>query len=333
MGDTPSHGLEVALSQSSTMSADDSETDPWLSRSNTWPSRLNIDTNINSWSALRVAVIGHVEWTRIACVDRVPVAGDVTHADLVWEGAAGGGAVAAVQLAKLAGRCAFFTALGDDATGRKSRAELESQGVEVFAALREQPTREAVSLVDATGERTTVTIGQRLQPCPDDPLPWDMFADYHAIYFAAGDPDVLRWARSAGKLVVTCRELLTAAAAAVPLDALIGSARDSAERYNPDLLSPPPSLIVSTDGEAGGHYSLPGSPACAYPPMPPPSPMVDSYGVGDSFAAALTFGLAAFADVRDALALAAQCGAASVAGLGPYAGQMGFVKQSGCGES
>ena len=327
MGNIPSHGLETALSQSSAMSADGGEADAWPSRSNTRLSRLN------NWGALRVAVIGHVEWTRIARVERVPEAGDVAHSDLVWEGAAGGGAVAAVQLAKLTGRCAFFTALGDDAAGCKSRAELENQGVEVFAALREQPTREAVSLVDATGERTTITIGKRLQPCPDDPLPWEVFANCQAIYFAAGDPEVLRWARAGEKLVVTSRELLTAAAAAVPLDAMVGSARDPAERYNSALLSLPPSLLVSTDGETGGHYSLPGSPVYSYPPMQPPGPIVDSYGVGDSFAAALTFGLAAFADVRDALALAAQCGASSVAGLGPYAGQMCLVKQSGWRES
>lgn len=320
MGGIPSsRSLEMALSQASVMSADGSETDPWLSRL----------SKLNNWGAFRVAVIGHVEWTRIARVERVPMAGDVAHSDLVWEGAAGGGAVAAVQLANLTGRCAFFTALGDDFAGRKSRAELESRGVQVFAALREQPTREAVSLVDATGERTTMTIGKRLEPCPEDPLPWEVFAECQSIYFASGSPAVLRWARAAGKLVVSCRELLTAAAAAVPLDALVGSARDPAERYNPNLLSSPPSLLVSTDGELGGHYSLPGSPVCAYPPMQPPGPIVDSYGVGDSFAAALTFGLAAFPDVRDALALAALCGSASVAGLGPYAGQMSLVKQSG----
>lgn len=323
MGDIPSHRLETTLSQSSAIAADGSETDSWLSRSKACLSRLN------NWDALRVAVIGHVEWTRIARVERVPVAGDVAHSDLVWEGAAGGGAVAAVQLAKLTGSCAFFTALGDDAAGRKSQAELESQGVEVFAAFRELPTREAVSLVDSTGERTTITIGKRLQPCPDDLLPWDVFANCQAIYFAAGDPEVLRWARAGEKLVVTSRELLTAAAASVPLDAMVGSARDPAECYNPERFLPPPRLIVSTDGEAGGHYSLPSSPVCSYPPMQPPGPIVDSYGVGDSFAAALTFGLAAFADVRDALALAAQCGAASVTGSGPYAGQMCLVKQSG----
>jgi ribokinase len=285
------------------MTAGDNEIAPWQSR---------LNYRNNNWGALKVAVIGHVEWTRIAHVERVPIAGDVIHSDLVWEGAAGGGAVAAVQLAKLA--------------GRRDGARFLTPPQETLILI---PTREAVSLVDATGERTTITIGDRLQPGPDDPLPWDVLADYHAIYFAAGDPDVLRWARAAGKLVVTSRELLTAAAAAVPLDAMVGSARDAAERYNPNLLFPPPNLLVSTDGEAGGYYSMPGAPVCAYPPMPPPGPIVDSYGVGDSFAAALTFGLAAFADVRDALALAAQCGATSVTGSGPYAGQMCLVKPSG----
>jgi ribokinase len=244
------------------------------------------------------------------------------HADLVWEGPAGGGAVAAVQLAKLAGACTFFTALGDDPAGRRSRAELERQGVEVVAALRGQPTREAVSLIDATGERTTTTLGQRLQPCSADPLPWDRLETFQAIYFAAGDAALLRQARAAWRLVVTCRELSTAAAAGAPLDALVGSGRDPAERYDPGLLASPPALLVTTDGPVGGVYSVQGAPARAYPPVPPPGPVVDTYGVGDSFAAALAFGLADCAGLREALALAARCGAACVSGLGPFAGQV-----------
>jgi ribokinase len=44
----------------------------------------------------------------------------------------------------------------------------------------------------------------------------------------------------------------------------------------------------------------------------------DSYGCGDSFAAGLAFALGAGHDVERALVLAAECGAACLAGDGPY---------------
>ncbi len=63
---------------------------------------------------MRVAVVGHVEWIEFARVERVPRPGEIVHASATWEEPGGGGAVAAVQLAKLAGEATFFTALGDD---------------------------------------------------------------------------------------------------------------------------------------------------------------------------------------------------------------------------
>ena len=47
----------------------------------------------------RVAVVGHVEWVQFARVPHVPRAGEVIHAHDVFEEPAGGGGVAAVQLA------------------------------------------------------------------------------------------------------------------------------------------------------------------------------------------------------------------------------------------
>ena len=274
---------------------------------------------------MQVAVIGHVEWTRIALVKQVPVAGDVVHADLAWEGPAGGGAVAAVQMAKLAGNCTFFTALGDDTVGRRAKKELENQGVEVVGATRKQPTREAVSLIDATGERTTTTLGERLQPSHTDSLPWDRLKNFQAIYFAAGDAALLREARAAWRLIVTCRELSTAAAAGAPLDAVVGSGRDPAENYYPSFLATTPALVVSTDGAFGGRFSIQGGEFSHYKPVLPPGPVVDSYGVGDSFAAALTFGLGDYGDINLAIALAARCGAHCVSGRGPFLGQLSLV--------
>jgi len=50
--------------------------------------------------------------------------------------------------------------------------------------------------------------------------------------------------------------------------------------------------------------------------------VVDAYGAGDSFAAALCFALARGDALDDALALAARAGAAVVTGAGPYAAQL-----------
>ncbi|WP_380282304.1 PfkB family carbohydrate kinase [Kitasatospora purpeofusca] len=267
----------------------------------------------------RVAVVGHVEWTTIAGLERVPATGEVTHADRLWQGPAGGGAVAAVRLAELAGGCTFFTALGDDHAGRRSRAELERRAVRVVAAPRSGPTRTAVSLVDRSGERTTVTLGERLQPAAADPLPWGELASFDAVFFTAGDAALLRRARRAGVLVVTAREFTTVLESGVRVDALVGSGCDPAERCDPALLRRLPDLVVSTEGRHGGVFTRCGRPPRRYRPAHAPGPLVDTYGVGDNFAAVLTYALAAGSATTDALDLAARHGAACTAQRGPFA--------------
>jgi ribokinase len=77
-----------------------------------------------SRSTPKVAVVGHVEWVQFERVARVPSAGDVVHAHDPFEEPAGGGAVVAVQLSRLAGASQLLTALGDDEPGSRSRARL-----------------------------------------------------------------------------------------------------------------------------------------------------------------------------------------------------------------
>src|ERR671933_180924 len=50
---------------------------------------------------VKIVVVGHVEWVEFARVEHVPQAGEIVHAAETWEEAAGGGAVAAVQLVNL----------------------------------------------------------------------------------------------------------------------------------------------------------------------------------------------------------------------------------------
>src|SRR5688500_4573311 len=107
---------------------------------------------------MRAAVVGHVEWVTFMQVARLPVSGEIVHADAWWETAGGGGAGAAVQLAKLAGACDFFTALGDDELGGRARDQLTSLGVTVHAVIRPEPMRRAVTHLDPEGERTITVL-------------------------------------------------------------------------------------------------------------------------------------------------------------------------------
>jgi ribokinase len=176
--------------------------------------------------------------------------------------------------------------------------------------------------VDARGERTITVLGPRLGPEGADPLRWDELAACDAVFFTAGDAAALRAARAARVLVATPRALPVLAAAGVRLDALVGSARDPGEAVAPGAIQPPPALEVRTEGGEGGRWVAADGRRGRFDPVPLPGPVSDTYGAGDSFAAGLTVGLGAGLPLEEALALAARCGAAAVAGRGPSGGQL-----------
>ena len=265
---------------------------------------------------IRVAVVGHVEWVEFARVDHVPVPGEIVHALETWQEPAGGGAVAAVQLARLAGECLFFTALGDDELGRRAAQRLEGLGVRVEAAWRSERQRRAFVHLDANAERTITVVGERMGARGEDPLPWDELADVDAVYFTAGDVEALRRARAARSLVATTRANETLVPAHVQLDVLVRSARDPGEQYVE--LDPPPRYIVHTDGAFGGSLLEPDGSTTRWESAPLPRPAVDAYGAGDSFAAGLTFGLATGRSAQEAVVEGARCGAEAMTRRGAY---------------
>jgi ribokinase len=271
---------------------------------------------------MRTAVVGHLEWIEFGHLERVPRAGDIVHATDAWEEPGGGGAVAAVQLARLAGDCTFYTALGDDERGAWSRRRLDELDVRVEATIRDEPTRRAVVFVDSNGERTITTLGRRLEPTVADDLPWDELEDVDVVYFTAGDAAALGEARRAHVLVATSRVSDLLAEADAHLDAVVGSGSDPAEAFDPSVLLRPPALVVRTNGAAGGRFETSEGTTGSYESVVPPGPIVDTYGAGDSFAAGLTFALGSGRGVGEALALAARCGAWCVAGRGPYGNQL-----------
>jgi ribokinase len=271
----------------------------------------------------RVAVVGHVEWVRFARVPHVPRAGEVLNARDPFEEPAGGGAVAAVQLARLAGEATLVTALGEDDHARRTVTRLGELGVEVAAARRAAPTRAAVTLVDDARERTITTFGARLEPVGDDAvLPWAALAEMDAVYFTAGDLGALRAARAARVLVASPRAI-DAVGRGVPLDALVLSADDAIERREAAAAQDEAELVVFTEGDHGGAYRERSGGSGRWDPVAvAAADVVDSYGCGDSFAAGLTYGLGAGLTAPDALALAARCGAVCLTGSGPYERQL-----------
>ena len=268
---------------------------------------------------MKLAVVGHVEWVEFARVDHMPAPGEIVHALETWEEPAGGGAVAAVQLANLNDSCLLFTALADDELGRRSREELEARGVTVHAGDVPGTQRRALTHVDDDGERTITVLGNKLLPSGEDgSLPWEELHRCDAVYFVSGDVAALRAARHSPVLVATARELATLRRAAVQVDVLVGSGEDAAERFETGEPEPEPSIVVTTAGPLGG-WIRPGGPFRA---APLPGDVSDAYGCGDCFAAGLTYGLALGKPVDQAVALGARCGATVLTGRGAYEHQL-----------
>ncbi len=248
---------------------------------------------------MNVAVVGHIEWVEFVEVEAVPRPGEIVHALATWEEPAGGGAVAAVQLANLNGSAHLFTALGSDELGARARTELEARGVVVHATTVAEPQRRAFTYIDADGERTITVLGRKQVPTGEDGgLPWEELARCDAVFFVSGDIPALRAARRSRVLV--------------------GSGNDASERFEAGDLEPPPTTVVTTSGSLGG-WIRPGGPFRA---APLPGQVEDAYGCGDCFAAGLTFGLARGETIEEAVALGARCGAAVLTGRGAYAGQL-----------
>jgi len=268
-----------------------------------------------------VAVVGHVEWVQFARVERVPHAGEIVEAHEPFEEPAGGGAVAAVQLARLAGASLLITALGDDELARRSQRRLGELGVEVAAALVATPTRRALTLVDRDGERTITTLGERLDP-PAELVQRRLAGGFDGTYFTAGDLDALRAARAGSRVLTASPRAEHALGRGVELDALILSAKDTHERMHEQAALGEAAVLVRTEGARGGSYHERSGASGRWSGMPPPGPLRDGYGCGDSFAAGLTYGLAIGLQLEQALELASRCGAVCASGRGPYEQQL-----------
>jgi ribokinase len=170
-------------------------------------------------------------------------------------------------------------------------------------------SRRAWTHVDAKGERTITLLSAKLHP--HGPLPLE---GYDVVFFTAGDVAALQSARKARFLAATPRESPTLRAAGVHLDLLVGSLNDPGEQVDSAVEA---TTIVQTDGAAGCIAN-----GERFPSVPLPGPVVDTYGAGDSFAAALCFALARGDALPAAIELASRAGGSVITGQGPYTTQL-----------
>ena len=148
--------------------------------------------------------------------------------------------------------------------------------------------------------------------------PWEELERADGVYFVSGDAELLRSARRARVLVATARELPTIAEAGVELDALVGSANDVGETFKPGDVDPPPKLAVWTSG-ARGRLVEPGRAVLG---RAAPGAGRGRLRLRRRLRGGPHVRAAARRRPRDAIALAARCGAAALTGRGAYAGQL-----------
>tara|TARA_Y100001968_G_scaffold29969_1_gene23183 strand:+ start:54 stop:896 length:843 start_codon:yes stop_codon:yes gene_type:complete len=276
-----------------------------------------VPEEISKLPKLKLAVIGHIEWVTFLKVDQLPLAGQISHSKDCFEEAAGGAAVAAVQMAKLInGSIDLITSLGKDTNGEKCFERLTKLGLNLKVAWRDQPTRKGISLINDDGERAITVIGERLQPISSDDLPWSEMNTYDGIFVTATNEEGLRLARRSKFLAVTPRigkNILENSQ--IKINALIGSGLDPGEKINYSRLIPRPEIYIATEGKSGGTI-YPAK--IKYNSINPSSKEIDSYGCGDCFAGAVTTALSAQMDLDQAIKIGAYCGAECSTHFGPY---------------
>ncbi len=276
----------------------------------------------------RVAVVGHIEWLDFAVVDHLPAPGEIVTAEEQFAVPAGGGAVAAVQLRRLAGAADFFTVVGDDELGARSVRELRDEhGLDVHAVARAgRGQRRAFTHLDRNAERTITVLGERLVPRGGGAAAVGAArrrrrrlldrrrrrrrpcgarrARAGRLRPRAGGPDRRRRDARRRDRQRLRREGARGDRDARPRPALDGRDRRRARR-----------LVHRRRRQRAGAGRRSRRPATP----------VDAYGCGDSFAAGLTYGLGAGLELPAALTLAARCGAWCLCGRGPYGNQLGLT--------
>ncbi len=242
----------------------------------------------------------------------------------------GGGPVATAlaAIARLGGRAALVTAVGDDADGARIIAGLRDAGVDV-SAVQVRPGASHVAFVLAEPGRDRRTVWWHNDPAVLAGLALDRaaIASARALLIDTHMPEAAsvaaRWMREAGGLVmIDAERVRPSTLELLPLcDLLVVSERFGREATGLDdpreaaqaLHSRYGRLALVTCGAAGSWCAHAGelfhTPAFAVEP-------VDTTGAGDVFHGAMLYALLRGDDVRAAVRFASAAAAISCTGLG-----------------
>ena len=238
----------------------------------------------------------------------------------------GGGANAAVALARLGAEAWIAARTGADAAADTIRADLSGEGVRTDLLLRAEGRRSSFSsvLVDRRAERQIVNyrdtalpadgewLRERLRMLEDDGMRFDgVVADTRWV---AGSVAAMEHARRHGVPAVMDVEAPAhegAAALGIATHAVFSAQglRDFVGRDAPlpDLLHRADAMLDAvvgvTDGADGVRW-IEGGTLHHLPPPEPPGPIVDTLGAGDVWHAALALALAEAQPLRSAMGFA-----------------------------
>jgi ribokinase len=289
-----------------------------------------------------VAVVGGINVDGFALVDRQP---DDDHPALItaWsEGIGGKGANQAVAAARLGADVCLLGAVGDDADGERARRELTAAGVDCTAVrvVAGEPTGRVAGTVTTTGSKRTAALGGANLALPIDAV--DAFAstiDAADLVICQLEPPPLvvrRVLEAAASASVPA--LLDIAPAQGPVRELAALARwvtgnrsemrvasgvevhdaDGARAAAAVVRSTGPVIVGVTVGSAGQLVAWDaGEVWCA---IDDETPIVDTAGAGDAFAATLAIALAEGIDPVTAAQLASRASTLSCRALGAQQG-------------
>ena len=249
-----------------------------------------------------------VTWT----VQHLPAGDGKTRAMDLQEGGGGMAATAAVAVARLGGRAAFWGRAGDDRAGQAMREELAGHGVDVSGLRCFAGGRSSVSgiLVDGAGQRMIVNFRGADLPDSADWLPLQAPLDADAVL---ADP---RWPQGALALFQAARQ--QGVVSVLDADMADAAVFDQLLPWTDYAVFSEPALAAysgQTDAEAGLRHALARGcrvaavtrgadgalwldphehPQAGLQRQPAfPVPVVDTTGAGDVFHGALAYALGA----------------------------------------
>ncbi len=243
----------------------------------------------------RIAVVGSVAMDRVVALRSPLREGAHLEGEDKGERLGGGGANAALALARAGQRAALVGAVGDDDAGRKLLAGLEMAGVDVSAMrIAPGPSTRSLIFVDPEGERTIVNLSRaRESESPKRLL--EMKSD--VIYVRDRDPALAPLLARCLDRASVIGHMPPTAEASRPAHVLVASRSDVGPEILDDPLAagrgvagPRLNAVVITAGAEGAFLYEKGRDVVRIPARSVRP--VDTTGAGDAFAAGLAFGLA-----------------------------------------